>query len=92
MVLEDFNIHNPISDPERKFTTNELSLANLYLLAALDTEHSLLNTPGSYTCITNARSQISSVIDLCFAITHLLPFVHSWKNNFTPSGSYHMVI
>jgi hypothetical protein len=79
MVLRDFNIHNPISGPERDFTANEFSLSNPYFLAALNTKHSLLNTPGSYTRITTRKSQSSSVIDLCFANTHLLPFIHSWK-------------
>jgi hypothetical protein len=92
MVLEDFNIHNPISDPERDFISNKLSHFNPYFLTALDIGYSLLNTPGSYTRITNAKAQRSSVIDLCFANPHLLPFIHSLKNNIPPSGSDHTVI
>jgi hypothetical protein len=92
MVLGDCNIHNPISDPKKDFTSNELSLSNPYFLTVLDTSYSLLNTPGWYTRISNAKVQRSSVIDLCFINPHVLPFSHSWKNNLPSSGSDNTVI
>jgi hypothetical protein len=92
MILGDYIIHTPISDPESDFTSNELSLSNPYFLTALDTGYSLLITPGIYTSITNVKAQRSSLIDVCFGNPHLLPFIHFWKNNLPPSGSDHTLI
>jgi hypothetical protein len=92
MVLGDFNIHNPISDPDRTLSANELALSNPYFLTALDCDYTLLNDPGSFTRHSNAQTQRPSVIDLCFANSKLLSFIKNRKNNLPPSGSDHTVI
>src|SRR6266550_2724010 len=92
LVLGDFNIHHPSSDPLRAFKRSELALSNPYHDTALENNYVLLNTPGSFTRISNASRQRSSVLDLCFANSALLQFVHSWTNNLPSSGSDHTVI
>src|SRR6266566_3059653 len=80
LVLGGFNIHHPTSDPQRIFKRSEITLSNSYHNAALDNNYILLNTPGSYTRISNSQTQTSGVLDLCFANSALLQFVHSWSN------------
>src|SRR6266566_1267494 len=92
LVLGDFNIHHPTSDPQCIFKRSEITLSNSYHNAALDNNYILLNTPGSYTRISNSQTQRSGVLDLCFANSALVQFVHSWSNNLPSSGSDHTVI
>jgi hypothetical protein len=92
MALGDFNIHNPISDPDRTFSANELALSNANFVTALDCDYSLLNERDSFTRHSNAQAQRPSIIDLCFANSKLLLFIKQGKNNLPPSGSYHTMI
>src|SRR6266566_1289607 len=92
LVLGDFNIHHQSADPLRNFKRSELTLSSSYFDIALENNYALLNTSGSYTRTSPAHNQRSSVIDLCFANTALLPFIHSWVNNLPSSGSDHTVI
>src|SRR6266550_2777659 len=69
-----------------------LTLSNSYHDLVLENNFAILNSPSSYTRIASSHNQRSSVIDLCFANSTMLPFVQSWTNNLPSSGSDHTVI
>ena len=49
LVLGDLNIHNPLSDPLRHFSSREVSSSTPYFEKAAEAGFALLNPPGEYT-------------------------------------------
>jgi len=49
LVLGDLNIHNPLSDPRRHFSHQEISSSTPYFENAAESGFALLNPPGEYT-------------------------------------------
>ena len=49
LVAEDFNIHNPLSDPLWHFSSKEIAISASYFEKAADLKYSLINTPGIFT-------------------------------------------
>jgi len=77
LVVGDLNIHNPLSDPLRSFSSRELSSSSLCFELAADFGFTLLNPPGEYTRFPLVGSARPSVLDLSFANPLLLPIVTS---------------
>lgn len=49
LVIRDFNIHNPITDPSRSFNKNEISESSPYFQLASELGFIYINHPGTHT-------------------------------------------
>ena len=78
LIAGDFNIHNPLSDPLRDFSPNDIAISAPYFERSADMGFSLLNTPGVYTRFPLVAGDRPAVLDLSFANTELAPFFTSW--------------
>lgn len=67
LVIGDFNIHHPITNPARYFKPEELTLSWPWFDQASLAGFSLINTPGDYTFFPFSQSFRPSVLDLAFA-------------------------
>jgi len=92
LVLGDLNIHNPLSDPLRHFSSREISSSTPYFEKAAESGFALLNPPGEYTRFPLVGTARLSVIDLSFANAPLLPLVKSWEASLPSTGSDHIPI
>jgi len=92
LVLGDLNIHNPLSDPLRHFSSREISSSTPYFEKAAESGFALLNPPGEYTRFPLVGTARPSVIDLSFANAPLLPLVKSWEASLPSTGSDHVPI
>jgi len=90
--LGDLNIHNPLSDPLRHFSSREISSSSPYVEKAAESGFALLNPPGEYTRFPLVGTARPSVIDLSFANAPLLPLVKSWEASLPSTGSDHVPI
>ena len=75
LLMGDFNLHNPIWDPFRAFSSDELCLSTPLVDQASRSGFSLVSPVGIHTFHSNNLSQRSSVLDLAFASSSLLPLV-----------------
>jgi len=92
LVLGDLNIHNPLSDPLRRFSQREISYSTPYFEKAAESDFALLNPPGEYTRFPLVGKARPLVIDLAFANPPLLPLVKSWEASLPSMGSDHIPI
>jgi len=92
LVLGDLNIHNPLSDPLRHFSHQEISSSTPYFEKAAKSGFALLNPPGEYTRFPLVGKAHPSVLDLAFANPPLLPLVKSWEVSLPSTGSDHVPI
>jgi len=92
LVLGDLNIHNPLSDPLRHFSHQEISSSTPYFEKAAESGFALLNPPGEYTRFSLVGKARPSVIDRAFANPRLLPLVKSWEASLPSTGSDHVPI
>ena len=92
LVVGDLNIHNPLSDPLRHFSSREISSSTPYFEKAAQSGFALLNPPGEYTRFPLVGTARPSVIDLAFANAPLLPLVKSWESSLHSTGSDHIPI
>jgi len=92
LVLGDLNIYNPLSDPLRHFSYQEISSSTPYFEKAAELGFALLNPPGEYTRFPLLGKARPSVIDLAFANPFLLPLVKSWEASLPSTGSDHVPI
>ena len=76
LVVGDFNIHHPLSDPLRAHSSEELALSFPYFSRASKLGFELLNLPGVFTHFPLGGSSRPSVIDLAFASPRLAFFCH----------------
>ena len=76
VVVGDFNIPHPLSDPLRAHFSEELALSFPYFTRASELGYELLNLPGVSTCFPLGGTSHPSVIDLAFASPRLAPFCH----------------
>ena len=67
LVLGDLNIHNPLADPLRHFSYQEIASSTPYFEKAAESGFALLNPPGEYTRFPLVGKASPSVIDLSFA-------------------------
>ena len=75
LVVGDFNIHHPLSDPLRAHSSEELALSFPYFSRASELGFELLNLPGVFTRFRLGGISRPSVIDLAFASPRLASFV-----------------
>ena len=92
LVVGDFNIHHPLSDPLRAHSSEELALSLPYFSRASELGFELLNVPGVFTRFPLRGSSRPSVIDLSFASPRLAPFCHHWDTSLPSTGSDHVPI
>jgi len=92
LVLGDLNIHNPLSDPSRHFSSREISCSTPYFEKSAESGFAVLNPPGEYTRFPLVGTARPSVIDLSFANAPLLPLVKSWETSLPSTGSDHIPI
>jgi len=92
LVVGDLNIHNPLSDPLRAFSSRAISSSTRYFEKAAEAGFALLNPPGEYTRFPLVGNARPSVIDLAFANPLLLPVVKSWQASLPSTGSDHIPI
>jgi len=86
LAMGDLDINNPLADPLRSFSSQEVSSsAGYFELAALD-GCGLLNSPGVYTRFPLSGKARPSGIDLACANPLLLPFIKAWETSL-PSTS-----
>ena len=92
LVVEDFNIHHPSADPLRKYNSSELKASFPYFSRASEFGYTLLNIPGVHTRFPIEGSSRSSVLDLAFASSDLVPFFQEWATDLPSTGSDHVPI
>ena len=92
LVVGDFNIHHPLSDPLRAHSTVELVLSFTYFSRASELGFDLLNLPGIFTRFPFEGSSRPSVIDLSFVSPRLAPFCHHWNTSLPSTGLDHVPI
>ena len=92
LVVGDFNIHHPLSDPLRAHSSEDLALSFLYFSRASELGFELLNLPCLFTRFPLGGSSRHSVIDLSFASLRLPPFCHHWDTSLPSTGSNHVPI
>ena len=92
LVVGDFNIHHPLSDPLRAHSSEELALSFPYFSRASELGFELLNVPGVFTGFPLAGSSRPTIIDLSFASPRLAPFCHHWDSSLPSTGSDHIPI
>ena len=92
LVVGDFNINHPLSDPLRAHSSEELALSFPYFCRASGLGFELLNLPGLFTRFPLGGSSCPSVIDLSFASPRLTPFCHHWDTSLPSTGSDHVPI
>jgi len=92
LVVGDLNIHNPLADPLRPFSSRQVSSSALYFELAALGGFALLNSPGVYTRFPLSGMAHPSIIDLAFANPLHLPFVKSWETYLPSTGSDHVPI
>jgi len=92
LVVGDLNIYNPLADPLRAFSSQEVSSSAPYFELAALGGFALLNSPGVYTTFPLSGKARPSVIDLAFANPLLLPLVKSWETSLPLTGSDHVPI
>jgi len=88
----DLNIHNPLSDPLRHFSSREITSLTPYFKKAAESGFALLNPPGEYTWFPLVGKARPSVIDLVFATPPLLLLVKSWEASLPSTCSDHIPI
>ena len=77
LVVGDFNIHHPLSDPLRTHSQAELHVSFPYFPRAADLGYNMLNTPGVYIRFPLSGIGRPSVLDLAFVSPTLAPFFKS---------------
>jgi len=87
LVVGDLNIHNPVTDPLRSFSSQEVSSSAPYFELAALGGLALLNSPGLYTRFPLSGKARPSIIELAFANLLLLPFVKGWETSRSSTGS-----
>jgi len=92
LVVGDLNIHNPLSDPLRHLSPQEISSSTHYIEKAAEAGFALLNPPGEYTRFPLVAKAHPSVIDLAFANPPRLPLIESWEASLPSTASDHIPI
>ena len=77
LVADDFNIHNPPSDPLLVISCTEERASAPYFDQAMDQGYTLLNTPSVFTRYPLSGGQRPSVIDLAFTNPLMFPAFRS---------------
>ena len=87
LVLGDFKIHHPSSDPLRVHDPRELSISHPYFSLASEGNFSLLKQRGVYTYFPFTHSSRPSVLDLAFSNCLLYPAFNNWDTPLPSTGS-----
>ena len=74
LVVGDFNLHQPLPDPLRSHSIDELATSFAYFSRMSELGFGLLNQPGVYTRFPLGGAGCLSVLDLSFASPLLLSF------------------
>jgi len=92
LVVGDLNIHNPLADPVRTVSSQEVSSSTPYFKLAALGGFALLNYPGVYTRFSLLGTARLSVIDLAFANPLLLHFIKGPETSVPWTSSDHIPI
>ena len=92
LVVGDFTIHHPLSDPLQAHSSEELALSFPYFSRASALGFELLNLPGIFIHFSLGGTSRPSVIDLAFASSRLAPFCYHWDTSLPSTGSDHVPI
>ena len=93
LVVGDLNMHNPLTDALRSFSSQEVSFSAPYFeLAAALGGFAPFKSPGVYTRFPLSGKARRSGIDLAFANPVLLPLVKGWETSLLSTGSNHVPI
>ena len=92
LVVGDFHIHHPLSDPLRSHSAEELATSFPYFSRSSELGFGLLNQPGVYTRFPLGSSGRPFVLDLSFASPSLLPFCQTWDTALPSTGSDHVPV
>ena len=92
LVVGDFNIHHPLSDPLQAHSSEELALSFPFFSRASELGFELLNLPGVFTHFPPGGSSRRSVIHLAFVSPRLAPYCHHWDTSLPSTGSDHIPI
>ena len=91
LLMGDFNLHNPIWDPFRAFSYEDLRLSAPLVDQASQNGFSLVSPVGTHTFLPNNLSHHPSVLDLAFASSPLLPLL-SDARILNSAGSDHLPV
>jgi len=92
LVVGDFNIHHPSTDPLRKHYPSELKASFPYFSRAAEYGYTLLNTPGVHTRFPLHGPSSPSVLDLAFVFSASIPFFQESATDLPSTGSDHVPI
>ena len=92
LVVGDFDIHHPLSDPLRAHFSEELVFVFSFFSKASELGFELLNLPRVFTRFPLGGSSRPAVIDLAFASPRLAPYFHHWDTSLPSTGSDHVPI
>ena len=92
LVVGDFNINHPLSDPLRSHSDEELVTFFPYFSRSSELGFGLLNQPGIYTRFPLGGYGRPSVLNLSFASPSLLPFCQTWDTSLPFTGSDHVPV
>ena len=92
LVVGDFNIHQPLPDPLRSHSADELATSFPYFSRSSELGFSLLKQPGFYTRFPLRGSGRPSFLYLSFAFSLLLPFCLTWDSPLPSTGSDHVPV
>lgn len=91
LIVGDFNIHSPLTDPTRSFNKNEMGESLPFFQLASELGFSCINHPRVITRWAPEPDKQDSVIDLTFASLSLTPHEPSWSRADWHTGSDHTV-
>ena len=92
LMVGDFNIHHPISDPLRAHSSEKLPLSFPYFSTPSELGFELLNLPGVFIRFPLGGSSRPSISDLSFASPRLALFCHHWDTSLPSTCSDHVPI
>ena len=87
LVVWDFNIYYPVTDPLGCYSTEELVTSIFYFSRSSELRFAVLNQHGVYTRFPLRGSGRSSVLCLSFTSPFLLPFCQAWDTPLPSTGS-----
>ena len=92
LIVEELNVHNLYSDPERDISSSDRRRGEQYFFVAGLHSYAIINEPGVYTKTPDTPLQRPSVID--YTLANRYPEIHIkyWKTNIAHTGSDHKAI
>src|SRR5205807_7077484 len=92
ITMGDFNLHQPLPDPLRELSSQDIPVSAPYFDRAADLGFSHLNVPGIFTRFPFDSSTRPGVLHISFTNPAAAPFFHSWDTALASTGSDHVPI